>query len=84
VALPAYVGKILDGAKLSELPVVTQIKLRLAINVEIAGTLGVHAPAAALRPHRRGDRATLAYPKMTHAISCNPALPGEPNAFVWT
>lgn len=46
MALPAYVGKILDGAKLSELPVVTQIKLRLAINVEIAGTLGVHAPAA--------------------------------------
>jgi putative ABC transport system substrate-binding protein len=45
VALPAYVGKILDGAKLSELPVVTQMKLRLAINVEIAGTLGVDVPA---------------------------------------
>src|SRR6188474_2130468 len=45
VTLPAYVGKILDGAKLSELPVVTQMKLRLAINVEIAGTLGVDVPA---------------------------------------
>jgi hypothetical protein len=41
VALPVYVGKILDGAKLSELPPVKQTKLRLVIDLRPATTLGL-------------------------------------------
>ena len=52
MALPVYVGKILNGAKLSELPVVKQTKLRLMINVEVAGTLGLDVPATLIV---RGD-----------------------------
>ena len=36
-----YVGKILNGAKLSELPVVKQTKLRLVINLKTAKALGL-------------------------------------------
>ena len=45
MALPVYVGKILNGAKLSELTVVTQTKLRPAINLRAARTLGLDVSA---------------------------------------
>jgi putative ABC transport system substrate-binding protein len=52
VALPVYVGKILDGAKLSELLVVKQTKLRLMIDLKAARTLGLDVPATLIV---RGD-----------------------------
>jgi putative tryptophan/tyrosine transport system substrate-binding protein len=39
-----YVGKILNGTKLSELPVVKQTKLRLVINLKTAKALGITVP----------------------------------------
>ena len=78
MALPVYVGKILNGAKLSELPVVKQTKLTLAIDLKAAKTLGLDLSATLfVRADEVIEQCRL-FPKMTNAISCNPALPGDP------
>jgi len=41
-----YVGKILDGKKPADLPVVQSTKLELLINIETANTLGIAVPSA--------------------------------------
>ena len=77
-----YVGKILNGAKLSELSIVKQTKLGPAINVESAGTFGLDLPATPFAHADEVMQQRRLFPKMTNAISCNPALPWEPSALV--
>jgi putative ABC transport system substrate-binding protein len=41
---PVYVGQILNGAKLADLPVIQSIRFELWINLETAKTLGITVP----------------------------------------
>jgi ABC-type uncharacterized transport system substrate-binding protein len=51
-----YVGRFLQGAKPSDLPVVQSSKLELVINAATAPDARPHRTADAARYRRRGDR----------------------------
>ena len=50
------IDKILNGAKVAEIPVAQPTKLILAINLKTAKALGLQIPATLLAPGREGDR----------------------------
>ena len=55
-----YVGKILHGAKPSDLPIQRPEKFDLVINLKTATALGLDVPPTLLATRRRGDRIKLA------------------------
>jgi len=54
----AYAGRILKGAKSTDLPVQQAVKLELVINLQDRQGVWHHRPTANAHPRRRGDRIT--------------------------
>ena len=57
----AYAGRILKGAKSTDLPVQQAVKLELVINLQDRQGVWHHRPTANAHPRRRGDRITIPF-----------------------